>query len=134
MRYAVLLYQDERMWSEATAEQRATYHAAHTAFDEAARSRGALLGGEALTSAANSTTVRRGRDGDRVLTDGPFAETTEQLGGFYLLEAPDLDAATELCALLPEDYAIEIRPIADMTDAEDWLDAANGADGVRTGR
>jgi hypothetical protein len=94
MRYAVLLYQDERVWTEATAEQREAYHAAHRAFD------------------------------NRLVTDGPFAETIEQLGGFYLVEAPDLDTLTDLCDLLPHAYAIEMRPVADMSNDEDWLDAA----------
>lgn len=123
----MLLYQDERIWTGATEEERAAMHAAHTAFDEAARSRGALLGGEALTGAASTTTMRRGPDGSQVLTDGPFAETTEQLGGFYLLEAPDLDQVTALCGLLPAAYVIEVRPVADMSGDEDWLDALSDA-------
>jgi hypothetical protein len=123
MRYAVLIYQDERMWTEATAEERAAHHAAHTAFDEAARARAEMFGGEALSGVASATTLRPGPGGRRVLTDGPFAETTEQLGGFYLIEAPDLDTVTELCTLLPEGYTLEIRPIADMSTAEDWQDA-----------
>jgi hypothetical protein len=124
MRYAVLLYQDERVWTEATAEQREAYHAAHKAFDEAARARAEVYGGEALTSMVNATTLRHDTDGNRLVTDGPFAETIEQLGGFYLVEAPDLDTLTDLCDLLPHAYAIEMRPVADMSNDEDWLDAA----------
>ena len=123
MKYTVLIYQDERMWSEATAEQRAAFHAAHDAFDAAVRSQAAMLAGEALTGAANATTMRGGADGGRVLTDGPFAETAEQLGGFYVVDAPDLDAMTGLCELLPAPYTLEIRPVVDMTGASDWLDA-----------
>jgi hypothetical protein len=124
MRYAVLLYQDERVWTEATAEQREAYHAAHKAFDDAARARAEVYGGEALTSMVNATTLRHDTDGNRLVTDGPFAETIEQLGGFYLVEAPDLDTLTDLCDLLPHAYAIEMRPVADMSNDEDWLDAA----------
>jgi hypothetical protein len=124
MRYAVLLYQDERVWTEATAEQREAYHAAHKAFDEAARARAEVYGGEALTSMVNATTLRHDTDGNRLVTGGPFAETIEQLGGFYLVEAPDLDTLTDLCDLLPHAYAIEMRPVADMSNDEDWLDAA----------
>jgi len=124
MRYAVLLYQDERVWTEATAEQREAYHAAHKAFDKAARARAEVYGGEALTSMVNATTLRHDTDGNRLVTDGPFAETIEQLGGFYLVEAPDLDTLTDLCDLLPHAYAIEMRPVADMSNDEDWLDAA----------
>jgi hypothetical protein len=124
MQYAVLIYQDERLWTEATAEQRASYHAAHTAFDEAVRSRAKMLGGEALVGVAGATTLRHDADGGRVVTDGPFAETTEQLGGFYLVDAPDLDTMVDLCDLLPHAYALEVRPVADLSSADDWLDAA----------
>jgi len=124
MKYAVLIYQDERLWTEATAEQRAEYHAAHTAFDEAVRARAKLLGGEALVGVAAATTVRWDAEGHRVTTDGPFAETAEQFGGFYLVEVSDLDEMTDLCDLLPHVYSLEIRPVADMSNADDWLDAA----------
>ena len=124
MKYAVLIYQDERMWAEASAEERARYHQAHTAFDEAVRSRAKMLGGEALTGVADATTLRHDSAGRRVLTDGPFAESTEQLGGFYLVEAPDLDTVVDLCDLLPHGYAVEVRPVADMSQAQDWLEAS----------
>ena len=124
MKYAVLLYQDERVWTEATAEQREAYHAAHEAFDEAARGRAEVYGGEALTGIVNATTLRHDPDGNRLVTDGPFAETTEQLGGFYLVDAPDLDTLTDLCDVLPHAYTIEMRPVADMSNEADWLDAA----------
>jgi hypothetical protein len=123
MQYAVLIYSDERLWTEASAEQRAAYHAAHTAFDEAVRSRATMLGGEALVGVAAATTLRHGPDGARLVTDGPFAETAEQVGGFYLVEAPDLDTMVDLCDLLPHQYVLEVRPVADMSSAEDWLDA-----------
>jgi hypothetical protein len=123
MQYAVLIYCDERLWTEASAEQRAAYHAAHTAFDEAVRSRATMLGGEALVGVAAATTLRHGPDGARLVTDGPFAETAEQLGGFYLVEAPDRDTMVDLCDLLPHQYVLEVRPVADMSSAEDWLDA-----------
>ena len=122
MKYAVLIYQDERMWTEATAEQRAAFHAAHTAFDEAVRTQAAMLAGEALTGVATATTLRP-EGGRRVVTDGPYAETAEQLGGFYVVEAPDLDTMTELCALLPAGYTLEVRPVAVLSTASDWLDA-----------
>lgn len=113
MKFLVLIYQDERIWREATPEEQERYYAEHEAFTAAVPTAGCtLLAGEALTGVASATTVRR--RGDQVtLTDGPFAETAEQLGGFYLLDAPDLDAVTELVRLLPE-YTLEIRPVADM--------------------
>jgi hypothetical protein len=115
MRYAVLIYQDERTWSEATAAERDAMHAAHTAFDEAVRARAQMLGGDALVGVAGATTLRRDAEGRPVVTDGPFAETAEQLGGFYLLEAGDLDTVVDLCTLLPQRYSLEIRPVADMS-------------------
>ena len=124
MRYAVLVYQDERLWTEASAEQRAAMHAAHAAFDEAVRARAKMLSGEALVGVANATTIRHAAGGGRLVTDGPFAETTEQLGGFYLVEASDLDELVELCDLLPPAYTLELRPVADLSGGEDWLEAA----------
>ena len=124
MRYAVLIYQDERLWVQATAEERAGFHAAHTAFDKAVtESSATTVGGEALVGVANATTLRYDDQDRCTMTDGPFAETAEQLGGFYLLDAPDLDVVTGLCALLPHQYSIEVRPVADMSQASDWLDA-----------
>jgi hypothetical protein len=124
MQYAVLLYFDEPMWTEATAEERGSYHAAHIAFDEAVRARATMLGGEALVGVASATTLRHGPDGGRVVSDGPFAETTEQLGGFYLVEAPDLDTVVDLCDLLPHRYAVEVRPVADVSSGQDSLEAS----------
>jgi|1186.fasta_scaffold359145_2 hypothetical protein len=128
MKYAVLIYADEQMWALATPEQRAGYHAAHTAFDAAVRARAAMLGGEALRDVGSATTLRHDAGDSPVMTDGPFAETTEQLGGFYLVDAPDLDTMISLCGLLPHEYTLEVRPVADMTDAEDWRDANERAD------
>jgi hypothetical protein len=85
-----------------------------------------MLAGEALTGVATATTLRPDGDGRRVVTDGPYAETAEQLGGFYVVEAPDLDTMTELCALLPAGYTLEVRPVADLSAASDWLDATTG--------
>lgn len=90
---------------------------AHKAFGDALRARSAIVVGEALTEAAAATTMRH--DGERtVLTDGPYAEVVEQLGGFYLIDVPNLDEALALCELLPHDYTIEIRPVIDI-----YLDA-----------
>ena len=113
MKFVVLLYQDERIWHDATPQEQEQYLAEHEAFSTAVPQAGcSILGGEALVGVAAATTVRR--RGDQVtFTDGPFAETAEQLGGFYLLEAPDLDAVTERVRLLPE-YTVAIRPVADL--------------------
>lgn len=113
MRFVVLLYQDEAIWRDASPEEQARYFTEHDAFSAAVPEAGCtILGGEALVGVASATTVRR--RGDRLtVTEGPFAETAEQLGGFYLVDAPDLDTVTDLVRLLPE-YTVEIRPVADM--------------------
>jgi len=87
--------------------------AQHAAFDEACAARPGveILGGEALGDASTATTLRT-RGGRMAVTDGPFAEAAEQIGGFYVLDAPDLDTVIELCAVLP-DYDIDIRPVLD---------------------
>jgi hypothetical protein len=94
-----------------TPEQTAAHHAAHRRFQEAAGAR--VLGGEQLAEAATATTLRQ-----EMVTDGPFLETKEVLGGFYLLEAADLDEAVALAKLLPEVQAghsgVEIRPVVEV--------------------
>jgi hypothetical protein len=113
MRFVVLIYQDEAIWRDASPEDQARYYTEHEAFAAAVPAAGCtLVAGEALVGVRSATTVRR--RGDRLaVTEGPFAETAEQLGGFYLVDAPDLDTVTELVRLLPE-YTLEIRPVADM--------------------
>lgn len=111
MKIAVFLYQDESIWANATDSEQEQWMGEHDAFSEAARQRGTIIAGEALATVSTATIVRR--RGDQVsLTDGPFAETTEQLGGFYVLDVPDLDVAVDLVKLLPE-YTVELRPIAE---------------------
>lgn len=112
MRFAVLLYQDEDIWTHATAAEQDEYLQRHRAFAAAVAERGYPLTGEALTGVATATTVRRGEDGTSV-TDGPFAETAEQFGGFYVIEAPHLDEVIELVEQLPP-YTVEIRTIWEL--------------------
>jgi hypothetical protein len=115
VKYLVLLYQDEQVWASAEAAEQARYFEAHAAFDAAVTESGKMLGGEALVSVANATTLRHW-DGQAIITDGPFAETAEQLGGFYLVDAPDLDVMLRISGLLPTAYTVEIRPVADMNE------------------
>ena len=111
MRFMVLLHEDEQVWERATEAERAEYGRRHEAFATAVGERGEIVSGEALRTVSAATTVRR--DGDAVVvTEGPFAETVEQLGGFYVVDLPDLDAAIETVALLPA-YTVEIRPVVD---------------------
>jgi hypothetical protein len=100
--------------------------AAYNAFGEYVRSKDAFLGGEALEPTATATTVRV-RDGQTLTTDGPFAETKEALGGYYLVEATDLDEAIDFAARIPgaQNGSIEVRPIWEIPD--DILSAAGSA-------
>jgi hypothetical protein len=115
-KYLILIYGDEREWDAMTPEQVGRHHAAHRAFSEAAGS--AMLGGAQLESSSVATSLRMNPAGGYTTTDGPFLETKEALGGYYVIEAPDLDAAVTLAARLPEVAAghsgVEIRPIVGM--------------------
>ena len=115
MRYLLLIYHDEAANAAMSqAEQEAEY-AAYIAFGEAVRQRGVRVEGEALMPTTSATTVRV-RDGRTLTTDGPFAETKEQLGGYYMAECRDLDEAIEVAAMLPgaATGSIEVRPIVEF--------------------
>ena len=115
MKFLALIYADESLWTDASQEEMAASMAAHETFSEAAGKAGALLGGEALEPTATATTVRV-RDGERMLTDGPFVETKEQLGGYYVLECKDLDEALTWAAQIPEAQVggVEVRPVMEF--------------------
>jgi len=112
MKFLAIIYNDESMYANATPEDIAATFQAHGEFGEAAGQAGVLVGGEGLEPTATATTVRV-RDGERMLTDGPYAETKEQLGGYYLLECKDLDDALAWAARIPEakSGAVEVRPV-----------------------
>jgi hypothetical protein len=114
MRYLLTIYDDESGWNDVTPEQSAQIMAAYGAFGEAAKEAGVLLGGEGLQPTSTATTVRV-RDGEALTTDGPFAETREQLGGYYLLDCKDLDDAISWAAKIPgaQSGSVEVRPIMD---------------------
>ncbi len=115
MKYLVLLYSDEQEWESATDAEREAVFAAHGAFDEAVRARATMLGGEALAGTDTTTTLSPSHGGaPRTVTDGPYAESVEQLGGFYLVEASDLDQMIELSHALPAGYTVEIRPVVEI--------------------
>ncbi|HEX4704127.1 MAG TPA: YciI family protein [Pseudonocardiaceae bacterium] len=113
MRYVLLIYNCDR--PEPTDARFPEALARVNAFADECRRRGALMGGEPLHSENTATTVRV-RDGRTLITDGPFAETHEHLGGFYILECRGLDEALELAALCPmaEDGSIEVRPVVQV--------------------
>jgi len=116
MKYFMLLANSSELpeWTELSAEEQQAEMAKHGAFAEACEAAAGveIVGGEALDEADTATTVRT-RDGELVTTDGPFAEAAEHIGGYYLLEAPDLDTVVALCGHLPA-YDIEIRPTLDV--------------------
>jgi hypothetical protein len=108
--YLLLIYGDEQALDAAGDETASATLAGHVAFGEA--NRAAIQGGNALEPTGSATSVRRRGDGDFVITDGPFAETKEALGGYYLVEAADLDEALALAKEVPSPFgSIEVRPI-----------------------
>lgn len=115
MKYFVLLagYGEMTPWDELTPTEQEAAMAEHGAFDEACAERPGveILSAEALGDGSMATTLRT-RGGELTITDGPFAEAAEHIGGYYLLQAPDLDTVTDLCKILPA-YDIEIRPAID---------------------
>jgi hypothetical protein len=118
MKYLLTIYADESRWAEATPEDGAKLMAAYEAFGREASEAGVLLGGEGLQPTATATTVRV-RDGERMLTDGPFAETREQLGGYYLIDCRNLDEAIGWAARIPDaaNGSVEVRPVMDYEAA-----------------
>lgn len=112
MQYLLLIYNDERQWMSMPAAEGAKMLQEFGAFTQSIVSSGNYKGGNRLYDVAKATTVRV-RDGKTVTTDGPFAETKEQLGGYYLIEAKNLDEATAIAARIPAARvgSIEVRPV-----------------------
>ena len=118
MQYMLLIYDDEQAWSGMDEAQRGQIFQAYGAVTDDMRQSGAYVAGAPLQPTATATTVRE-RNGERLVTDGPFAETKEQLGGYYLIEAESIDQALDWAAKIPSARigSIEVRPVADMTGA-----------------
>jgi hypothetical protein len=110
MEFLLLIYGTERDWSKLSKAEMDAMHAEYGAFGNAHKA--SLRGGNALQPVATAATVRV-RDGKHTQTDGPFAETKEQLGGYYLLEAKDRDEAVAIAAKIPGARvgSVEVRPI-----------------------
>lgn len=112
MKYTILIYENEDDFSTRTdAKRRDDYFGAYRAYTKALTDAGVFLGGAPLQPAQSATTVRQ-RDGRRRVQDGPYAETKEQLGGYYVIEAVDLDQALDWAARCPaaSTGAVEVRP------------------------
>jgi hypothetical protein len=111
--YLILIYESEQAYAEASAEVYGEVMEAHNRFaEQVGELGGKLVGGNALQSTSTATTIR-----SDVVTDGPFAETKEALGGYYLVEARDLDHALEIGKLCPARFGgVEVRPIMVFPD------------------
>ncbi len=108
--YLVLIYEDESAYAKATPETMNQVMEAHGKFAE--NNGAALRGGNALHPTATATSIRQDSSGGAVLTDGAFAETKEALGGYYLIEAADLDAAIAVAKQVPAQFGgVEVRPV-----------------------
>ena len=116
MKYMLLIYDQEQAWNKLSENERGKIYGEYRQLMEELRSKGQYLDGSQLhpTTAASSVRVR---DEKQLVTDGPFAETREQLGGFFLVEAKDLDEAIALAARIPSARmgTIEVRPLVEMS-------------------
>ncbi|HTJ41169.1 MAG TPA: YciI family protein [Kofleriaceae bacterium] len=112
MQYLLMIYDDEKIWETMGEGDRGKMHQEYGAFTQELKKSGKFVAGDALQPVRTATTVRV-RGGKTTTTDGPFAETKEQLGGYYLVECANLDEATAIAAKIPSAKigSIEVRPI-----------------------
>ena len=112
MQYMLLIYDDEQLWASMPEEERNALYGEYFAVTKELREAGAYVSGNELQPTSTATTVRV-RDDEQVVTDGPFAETKEQFGGYYLIEADSVDEALEWAAKIPSARlgCIEVRPV-----------------------
>jgi hypothetical protein len=118
MKYALLIHDDESAWARMSDEDRNQLFKEYSEFGNDLVARGLMRGGEQLQPTSAASTVRV-RDGKTLTTDGPFAETKEQLGGFYLIECDNLDEAIDAAARIPSTRVggvIEVRPIVEYEE------------------
>src|SRR5215475_14042952 len=115
MKYLLMIYQDEAARAAETETQRAQLTGEYMQFMKEIQTSGHLKGGEPLRPSTTATCVRV-QDGKRMVTDGPYAETREQLGGYFLVEAKDLDEAIGIAERIPGARVgtVEIRPVIDV--------------------
>lgn len=112
MQYLLMIYENEQTWNDIPPPEKQKLFGEYFALTESLKKDGRYLGGNPLEPVRSATTVRV-RDGKNVTTDGPFAETKEQLGGYFLVDAKDLDDALDIAARIPGARvgSIEVRPI-----------------------
>jgi hypothetical protein len=115
MKYLCLIYDEEQQMAAMAKTEADAFNAEYFAFTDGIRQSGQYLGGNALQPVHTATTVRV-RNGKMSTTDGPFAETKEQLGGYYLIEARDLNDAVQIASRIPSarSGSIEVRPIMEF--------------------
>jgi hypothetical protein len=116
MRYLCLIYEDEKMWQQLSEADMKEGMAEYNAFTENIKKSGNYVGGEALQPTNTATSVRV-RNGKLSATDGPYVETKEQLGGYYLIQAKDLNDAVQVAARIPgaRHGTVEVRPLMEFS-------------------
>ena len=116
MKYMLLIYHEEESWANRTEAERQSVYAEYRRLIEELKSKGKYLFGDQLQPSTTAQSVRV-RNGRPIVTDGPFAETREQVGGFFMIEADDLEEAKQIAARIPSarSGAIEVRPVVAAT-------------------
>lgn len=116
MRYLLMIYDDESTWATMTDAQRAAGMEHYEKYSAWLNEKGWMRGGDQLADTGQATTVRQ-KDGQDLTLDGPYAETKEQLGGYYIVECANLDEALEAARRVPSvafGGSVEVRPLIDM--------------------
>jgi hypothetical protein len=115
MKYMMLIYDDEQAWEKLSETEKNKIYGEYGQFSQQIRSGGQYVAGSQLQPTSAATSVRL-RNGKQLVTDGPFAETREQLGGYYLIEARDLDEAIAIAGRIPSarQGTIEVRPLVEV--------------------
>ena len=118
MKYMLLIYDDERVWERMSETERHRLFGEYMQFTEQIKATGQYRAGAPLQPVSTATSVRI-RDEQQLITDGPFAETREQLGGYYLIDAKNLDEAIGIAARIPSARlgTIEVRPVMEIPEA-----------------
>ena len=118
MKYMLLIYHDEQTWNGHSEAERQQIYREYRQLIEELQSGGQYLVGDQLQATTTASTVQV-RNGKRMVTDGPFAETREQLGGFFMIDAKDLDEATSIAARIPSARtgSVEVRPVVETAAA-----------------
>ncbi len=117
MKYMLLIYGDSERWGQLSDAEKEGWMGEYFGFTQTIVDAGEMVAGDPLQGIETATTVTI-IDGERLVTDGPFAETREALGGYYIVDVADLDRALELAAMIPDARTgkVEVRPVVDMGD------------------